>query len=149
MKTYIDDVCEQTARDGLAIEVDKITLPGGYSDGAVVAPLDYELDEFTGVWLVQFGIAVARRFAVHTLDLGQARFRARGANDIPHPEAITKNQAAVKRDELIEALDQRFGTEHVSVAAGTAIEAMQIWQRLWPCGVQLGPKFGPKRPTTG
>jgi hypothetical protein len=82
---------------------------------------------------VQFGIALNRRFDVHRLDLGQARFRFMVESDVQHPEGIRKNEAEVKRDELIEALDQRFGPEHVNTAATTSIEAMQIWQRLWPC----------------
>ena len=47
-------------------------------------------------------------------------------SDVRHPHGIRKNEAEVKRDELIEALDERFGPEHVNTAATTTIEAMQI-----------------------
>lgn len=129
MKSYVDEICEKTAKNGRPVEVGRSK---GYSDGAVVAPLDFELDEFCGVWFVQFGVALNRRFAVHRLDLGQARFRFMAEGEVQHPEGIKKNEAEVKRDDLIEALDQRFGLEHVNTAATTSIEAMQIWRRLWP-----------------
>jgi hypothetical protein len=130
MKGYVDEICEKTAKNGIVIEVGRSKA---YSDGAVVAPLDFEIDEFCGVWFVQFGVALDQRFAVYRLDLGQARFRMMVESDVQHPEGINKNEAAVKRDKLIEALDQRFGPEHVYAAATTSIEAMQICQRLWPC----------------
>jgi hypothetical protein len=133
MRDYVDDVCERTATNGLIVRVETISLPGGYRDGVVVAPLDFELDEFCGIWFVQFGVALNRRFAVHRLDLGQARFRFMVESEVRYPGAISKNQAEVKRDELIEALDERFGPDHVNTAPSTAIEAMKIWQRLWPC----------------
>jgi hypothetical protein len=128
MKSYVDEICEKTVKNGIAIEVGRSK---GYSDGAVVAPLDFEIDEFCGAWFVRFAVALNQRFAVHRLDLGQARFRIMVENEVQHPEGIRKNEAEVKRDELIEALDQRFGPEHVYTAATTSIEAMQICQRLW------------------
>ena len=70
--------------------------------------------------------------AVHTLDLGQARFRFSGADDVQYPDAIRKNQAEVKRDELIEALDQRFGRDCVNTGATSVEEDKQICQRIWP-----------------
>jgi hypothetical protein len=85
------------------------------------------------VWFVQFGIAVSRRFAVYRRDLGQARFRFSTVSDVRHPNGISKNEAEVERDKLVEALDQRFGAANVYTAATNTIEAMQIWQRLWPC----------------
>jgi hypothetical protein len=133
MKDYVDQVCEDCAANGVAIAMDRISVPRGYRDGAVVAPLDYEDDEFCGLWFVQFGLAVNQRFMICRLDLGQARFRFSGANDVQYPEAIRENEAKVKRDNLIEAFDQRFGPDHVNTAASTAIEAKQIWERLWPC----------------
>ncbi|MGC2594542.1 MAG: hypothetical protein WA425_21755, partial [Xanthobacteraceae bacterium] len=132
---YVNEICEKTAANGFAIEVERIKLPSGYRDGAVVAPLDFEPDEFCGVWFVQFGLAINRKFAVHRLDLGQARFRYMAAADVRHPEAIKKNAAEVKRDDLIEALDERFGPDQVNIAGTSKIDAMQIWQRLWPCDV--------------
>ena len=57
------------------------------------------------------------------------------AADVRHPEAIKKNAAEVKRDDLIEALDERFGPDQVNIAGTSKIDAMQIWQRLWPCDV--------------
>ena len=133
MRSYVDEVCKRTATYGLVIEVGRIPLSRSYRDGAVVAPVDFEIDEFSGIWFVKFGVALSQRFAVYRLDLGHARFRFMTESDLRHPEGIRKNEAEVKRDELIEALDQRFGPEHVNTAATTAIEAMQIWQRLWPC----------------
>jgi hypothetical protein len=131
MKDYVDRVCKATAANGRPISA--ASIPGGvYRDGALVAPLGFEMDEFCGIWFVQFGLAVDRRFAVHTLDLGQARFRFSGANDVQYPGAIRKNQAEVKRDELIEALDQRFGADRVNIAGTSVEEAMQICQRIWP-----------------
>ena len=85
---------------------------------------------------MKVGLALNQRFAVHKLDLGQARFRFMAESDVRHPHGIRKNEAEVKRDELIEALDERFGPEHVNTAATTTIEAMQIWQRLWPLAVR-------------
>jgi len=123
MKSYVDEICEKTAKDG--------TMVDG-PNGAVVAPLDFEIDEFSGVWFVQFGIALNQRFAVHRLDLGQARFRITVESEVQYPGGIRKNEAEVKRDELIEALDQRFGSQHVNAAAATSEEAMQICQRRWP-----------------
>jgi hypothetical protein len=134
MKKYVDEICRKAASQGTLIEVEKIQ----YRDGAVVAPLDFELDEFSGVWFVQFAVAVNRKLGVFTLDLGQARFRFGAAGDVSHPEAITKNQALVKRDELIEALDQRFGANQVNTAASSSMEAMEICQRLWPCQERKG-----------
>ena len=99
----------------------------------VATPVDFEVDEFSGVWFVQLGVALNRRFAVFRRDLGQARFRFKTESDVRHPVGIRKNQAEVKRDELIEALDQRFGSDRVNTAASTSFEAIQIWQRLWPC----------------
>ena len=133
MKDYVDQVCQTTATDGLTIEVRTISLPGGYRDGAVVAPLGFEPDEFCGVWFVEFGLALNKKFAVYRLDLGQARFRFKTESDVRYPEGIRKNQAEVKRDELIEAFDERFGPDQVNTAATNATEAMQIWSRLWPC----------------
>jgi hypothetical protein len=133
MREYVDKICDMTATNGVVIDLGRISLSRGYHDGAVVTPLDFELDKFSGIWFVQFGVALNRRFAVFRLDLGQARFRFTTESDVRDPEAITKNEAEVKRDELIEALDQRFGSEYVNTAASTRIEAMQIWQRLWPC----------------
>jgi hypothetical protein len=49
MRGYVDEICEMTPTNGLAIELGKISLSRGYHDGAVVAPLDFELDEFSGV----------------------------------------------------------------------------------------------------
>lgn len=132
MMEYVDQICRKTTDKGLIIDVEKIERPARYRDGAVVAPLDFEPDEFCGVWFVKFGMAVNGRFAVFRLDLGQSRFRFMGAGDVRHPEGISKNQAEVKRDELIEALDERFGPENANTAATTSIEAMKIWQRLWP-----------------
>jgi hypothetical protein len=85
------------------------------------------------MWFVQFGLAVDGKFSFHRLDLGQARFRFQGESDVPYPNAIRKNDAEVKRDDLIEALDWRFGMDFVNSTARTQIEAMQICQRLWPC----------------
>jgi hypothetical protein len=133
MREYIEKICEKTTSQGRIVEIERISIPGGYRDGAVMAPLGFEVDEFCGVWCVQFGLALSRRFAVHTLELGQARFRFSGEGDVQYPGAIRKNQAEVKRDELIEALDDRFGSENVNIAATSLIEAMRIWQRLWPC----------------
>lgn len=133
MKAYVDEICRWTATNGLMVDLGGISLSRGYQDGVVVAPVDFELDEFSGVWFVQLGVALNRRFAVFRRDLGQARFRFKTEFDVRHPEAISKNQAEVRRDELIEALDQRFGPERVNTAATTSFEAMQIWQRLWPC----------------
>jgi hypothetical protein len=128
MKDYVDDVCNQCAASGAPVI--KTNAPGGYHDGAVVAPLGFEPDEFCGVWFVQFGLAVDGKFIVRRLDLGQARFRY--ASDVSYPGAIRKNEAEVKRDDLIEALDRRFGKDRVNIAAQTPVEAMQIWQRQWP-----------------
>jgi hypothetical protein len=133
MKDYVAEICEMTATNGLMIDLGRISLSRGYQDGVVVAPVDYELDDFSGVWFVQLGVALNRRFAVFRLDLGQARIRIDTEFDVRHPEGLTKNEAEVKRDQLIEALDQRFGSERVNTAASTPFEAMQIWQRLWPC----------------
>lgn len=128
---YVDDVCKSTASSGTAIDSEKCEI--SYRDGALVAPLAYEMDEFSGTWFVQFGIALGRRFRLHRLDLGQARFRFSGAADVRHPEAIRKNEAEVKRDNLIEALDRRFGANQVNTAATSPENAMVICQRLWPC----------------
>lgn len=133
MSTYVDDICRVTGTNGLPIEVGRIPLSRGYRDGAVVAPLDFEIDEFSGIWFVKFGVAINQRFSVHRLDLGHARFRFIAESAVRHPAGIRKNEAEVKRDELIEALDRRFGPDNVNTAATIAIEAMQIWQRLWPC----------------
>jgi hypothetical protein len=38
MKDYVDEICERTGKSGLLVEVEKISLPTGYHDGAVVAP---------------------------------------------------------------------------------------------------------------
>jgi hypothetical protein len=94
MKSYVDEICEKTAKNGIVIEGGL----GGYSDGAVLTPLDFELDEFCGVWFVQICVALNRRFAVHRLDLGQARFRIMVESEVQHPEGISKNEALVKRD---------------------------------------------------
>jgi hypothetical protein len=139
LKAYVDEVCNDCATNGAPIVMARISLPRGYHDGVVVAPLDFEPDEFCGVWFVQFGLAVDGKVIVRRLDLGQARFRYTGANDVQYPGAIRKNDAEVKRDDLIEALDQRFGPDHVNTAALSAIEAMQIWQRLWPCEARARP----------
>jgi hypothetical protein len=133
MKAYVDKVCKDCAANGAPVAMVRIAVPSGYSDGAVVAPLGFEPDEFCGVWFVQFGLTIEGRFVVRRLDLGQARFRFTTESDVLYPGAIRKNDAEVKRDNLIEALDERFGRNHVNTAAQTAIEAMQIWQRLWPC----------------
>jgi hypothetical protein len=133
MKNYLNEISARTAAKGLVIDVEKISLSSGYRDGVVVAPLDFEPDEFCGVWFVQFGIAVSRRFAVYRRDLGQARFRFSTVSDVRHPNGISKNEAEVERDKLVEALDQRFGAANVNTAATNTIEEMQIWQRLWPC----------------
>ena len=131
MKAYVDVVCKECAAAGAPIAMARIPFP--YHDGAVIAPLDFETDEFCGAWFVQFGLAFEGKFIVRRLDLGQARFRFSGADDVPHPEGIRPNQAQVRRDDLIDALDQRFGPEHVNTAPTTKIEAEQIWQRIWPC----------------
>ena len=133
MKSYVREICEKTATNGLMIDLGRISLSRGYQDGVVVTPVDFEVDEFSGVWFVQLGVALNRRFAVFRRDLGQARFRFKTESDVRHPVGIRKNQAEVKRDELIEALDQRFGSDRVNTAASTSFEAIQIWQRLWPC----------------
>jgi hypothetical protein len=96
MKDYVDQVCEDCAANGVAIAMARISVPRGYRDGAVVAPLHYEDDEFCGLWFVQFGLAVNQRFMICRLDLGQARFRFSGANDVQYPEAIRENEAKVK-----------------------------------------------------
>jgi hypothetical protein len=133
MKDYVDRVCKATAENGTQI------LPvADYRDGALVWPLEYEPDEFYAIWFVHFALAVDRKFAVHTLDLGQARFRFSGADDVQFPNAITKNQAEVKRDELIEVLDKRLGKDRVNLAATKPEEAMQICQRIWPTHRQQG-----------
>ena len=49
MREYVKEICEKTARTGFAVLVDRINLPSGYRDGAVVAPLDFEPDEFCGI----------------------------------------------------------------------------------------------------
>lgn len=126
MKAFVDEVCKDCAENGVVIATDKISLVVGYRAGAVVAPLEFEPDEFCGVWFVQIGLAVNGKFIVRRLDLGQARFRFASAADVRHPEGIRKNEAEVKRDDLIEALDQRFGRDHVNTAASTPTEAMQI-----------------------
>jgi len=123
MKRYLDKIYESTAKTGAVIEG---------PNGAVVGPLDFEVDEFCGTWFVKFGLALNQRFAMHRLDLGQARFRIMVESDVQHPGGITKNEAEVKRDKLIEALDLRFGVDHVYTAATTIVEGMQICQRLWP-----------------
>jgi hypothetical protein len=92
MKDYVDRVCKASAENGTPI----LSAPD-YRDGALVAPLGFEMDEFCGIWFVQFALAVDRKFAVHTLELGQARFRFSGADDVQYPGAIHKNQAEVKR----------------------------------------------------
>ena len=135
MKAYVDEVAEDCAANGAPVATARIAMSGGYRDGAVVAPLGFEPDEFCGVWFVQFGLAIEGRFVVRRLDLGQARFRYASESDVRYPGAIRKNEAEVKRDNLIEALDERFGPDNVNTAAQTAIEAMQIWRRQWPCDV--------------
>jgi hypothetical protein len=82
MKDYVDQVCEGCAANGVAIATARISVPGGYRDGAVVAPLNFEPDEFCGIWFVQFGLAANGKFVVRRLDLGQARFRFTGADDV-------------------------------------------------------------------
>lgn len=127
MKVYVDDVCMACAAKGATV------VTGAGRDGAVVTPLSFEVDEFSGVWFVEFGLATEGRFSVYRLDLGQARFRFSGAVDVAHPDAIRRDQAEAKRGDLIEALDRRFGPDHVNTAAQTPTEAEQIWKRLWPC----------------
>jgi hypothetical protein len=61
MRSYVDEVFKRTVTNGLVIEIGKIPLSRGYRDGAVVAPLDFEIDEFSGVWFVKFGVALARK----------------------------------------------------------------------------------------
>ena len=104
MKDYVAEICEMTATNDLMIDLGRMPLSRSYQDGVVVAPVDYEIDEFSGVWFVQLGVALNRRFAVFRLDLGQARFRIDTEFDVRHPKGLTKNEAQVKRDDLIEAL---------------------------------------------
>jgi hypothetical protein len=132
MKDYVEDICENTAKNGLMINLGRIVPPASDHNGAVVAPLNFEVDEFSGIWFVEFGVALNGRFAIFRLDLGQARFRSTTVSDVRHPDGIRKNEAEVKRDQLIEALDQRFGSARVHAAA-SSIEATLIWKRLWPC----------------
>ena len=55
-----------------------------------------------------------------------------GADDVAYPGAIRRDEAEVKRGDLIEALDERFGPNDVNTAARTKEEAMEICNRLWP-----------------
>lgn len=132
MRTYVDEICKHCAENGHVISTGKIRLARGYRDGVVFAPLGFEPDEFCGLWFVEFGLAVDGRFLVRRLDLGQARFRFAGADDVQYPGAIRENEAKRRRDDLIEAFDRRFGPDDVNIAASTATDAAQIWGRLWP-----------------
>jgi hypothetical protein len=136
MKAHVDAACKDCVANGAAIAMAQI--PVRYRDGAVVAPLRWEPDEFCGVWFVRYGLAVNGRFVVRRLDLGQARFRFACEGDVQHPEGVRPNTAEVRRDALIEALDQRFGPDHVhiyctpSCTSSSDTQAMQVCQRLWP-----------------
>jgi hypothetical protein len=132
MKTYVEHVCQQCAEQGAVIATARILHPARYREGALVMPLDYEPDEFSGMWFVQFGLAVNERFIIRRLDLGQARFRFSDADDVAYPGAIRRDEAEVKRGDLIEVLDERFGPNGVNIAARTKDEAMKICNRLWP-----------------
>jgi hypothetical protein len=103
MKAYVDKVCKDCATNGVAVATARILPPLRYHDGAGVAPLGFEPNEFCGVWFVQFGVAVDAKFVVCRLDLGQARFRFTSERDVQYPGAIRKSDADVKRDDLIEA----------------------------------------------
>lgn len=131
-RDYVKDVCNQCAQKGAVIAVERIVSPAHYRDGALVMPLDYEPDEFCGMWFVQFALALNERFVVRRLDLGQAKFRFSGADDVAYPAAIRRDEAEVKRGDLIEALDERFGPNDVNTAARTKEEAMEICNRVWP-----------------
>ena len=82
MKSYVREICEKTATNGLMIDLGRISLSRGYQDGVVVTPVDFEVDEFSGVWFVQLGVALNRWFAVFRRDLGQARFRFKTESDV-------------------------------------------------------------------
>jgi len=130
MKEYVEELCERTMRAGYPVEVGQIRLQSGYRDGAVVGPVDYEDDKFCGIWFVELGLAVSQKFGRYRKALGQAGLRFSGA--------VKKSEADVLRDQLIEALDDRFGPENVIAAANTTAEAGQIWGRLWPCKPSKG-----------
>ena len=141
MKEYVEELCERTMRAGNPVEVGRIRLQSGYRDGAVVGPVDYEDGKFCGVWFVEFGLAVSKKFGRYRKTLGQAGLRFSGA--------ARKSEADMLRDQLIEALDDRFGPENVIAAANTTAEAGQIWSRLWPCEPGKGGRsFGPNSPTS-
>jgi hypothetical protein len=135
MKAYVAQACKDCVANGAVIELASIPYSLGYHDGAVVAPLGFETDEFCGAWFVWLGLALGGRFIIRRLDLGQARFRFTCEGEVQHPEGVRPNTAEVRRDGLIEALDQRFGPDRVNIAPRTEIEARQICQRLWPCEV--------------
>lgn len=129
LKAYVAGLCSQTEARGRAVDIHRMPLHH-YRQGALVFPLGFESDECQ--WFVEFAISVRERVAFYRLDLGQARFRFSGVDDVAYPGAIRKNQAEVKRDELIEALDARFGPNDVNAACQTAEDAMQVCNRIWP-----------------
>ena len=55
---YVEHVCQQCAGKGAVIATARISRPAHYRDGALVMPLDFEPDEFSGMWFIQFGLAV-------------------------------------------------------------------------------------------
>lgn len=132
LNDYVDAVRGQCLDHGDRVMVDRLN----YQTGVIVGPLEWEADEFEGMWLVSFAILYDHKRIVRRVFLGQATV-ARVWYDLGdgarHPEGIRYPAALARYADFVAALDRWYGEHLISIVPVRGwFDSEDLWDRVWP-----------------